>query len=359
MHVVFLLPEYYNKPIGGYRVVFEYANRLAADGDDVTIIYPNFLFFWKSSIRRKCKMLFYFAYYMFNQRNIDRFWFCLNKQVRVKYIWYFRRSYIPKADLYVATAVDTAFYLNQWDDISSNSKYYFIQALEDWQWGVEFAIETWKYPLNKIVVSKWLQELMEKYGQRSQLIENGIDREGLFYFNPIEIRSPYRVAMLYHKQPLKGCDEGLEALRIVRSNYPELVVEWFGSFSQPKGLPDWIRYYQTPDVLTLNRIYNEASIYLAPSRSEGFGLTVGEAMNCGCAIVCTNAGGFLTMARHGQTALIVDVMDVEAMARSIIQLIESDRLRCELATNGLKNIQQFTWDLAYRRLKNTFEQSLI
>ena len=38
--IVFLLPRSSREPIGGFKVVFEYANRLAADGFKVEIVYP-------------------------------------------------------------------------------------------------------------------------------------------------------------------------------------------------------------------------------------------------------------------------------------------------------------------------------
>lgn len=40
LRINFLLPAYYSDPIGGYRVVYEYANFLAARGHDITVVYP-------------------------------------------------------------------------------------------------------------------------------------------------------------------------------------------------------------------------------------------------------------------------------------------------------------------------------
>ena len=57
-------------------------------------------------------------------------------------------------------------------------------------------------------------------------------------------------------------------------------------------MPGWMEYYRQPDHDTHNRIYNSSSIYLASSLQEGWGLTVGEAMIYGNAIVCTDTLGF-------------------------------------------------------------------
>lgn len=354
MHIVFLLPEYYNKPIGGYRVVFEYANRMVSKDFTVSIVYPSFLFFWKSPVRRKLKMLFYFFYYLFLPRNGNNFWFNLDKRVNNMYVPIFHKKFIPKSDVYFATAVETAFVLNSWKHIEDKNKYYLVQAFEDWDWGREFVLKTWRYPMHKIVISEWLAGIARNLGESYTLIENGVDREGLFSYIPYEEKKPMQVAMLYHKQPLKGCKDGLRALEQVREKYPELRSVWFGSAPKPKELPSWVSYYQQPSIEELNRIYNESAVYLAPSHSEGFGLTVGEAMVCGCAVVCTNTGGFLTMATDQWNALVVPVKDVERMSDAIIKLIEQPDVRFFIAQNGHRAIQRFTWDVAY----NKFEKVL-
>ena len=77
-----------------------------------------------------------------------------------------------------------------------------------------------------------------------------------------------------------------------RGALPSLEVDLFGVPSAPANLPDWMHYYQTPNKETHNLLYNRAAIYLAPSVIEGWGLTVGEAMMCGQAVVCSDIRGF-------------------------------------------------------------------
>ena len=52
-NVVFLLPGVDHGPVGGYKVVYEYANRLVYDGWSVTLVYPivPYIFnFWKDLV---------------------------------------------------------------------------------------------------------------------------------------------------------------------------------------------------------------------------------------------------------------------------------------------------------------------
>ena len=129
------------------------------------------------------------------------------------------------------------------------------------------------------------------------------------------------------------------------------MVNLFGVYERPVDLPDWYVYYQMPDKATLNRIYNEAAIYVGASHTEGWGLTVGEAMQCGCAVVCTDNGGYSVVAHHQETALVSPVKNVASLASNVIRLIENKELRWLLAENGHYYIKQYTWEKSYERLK--------
>lgn len=353
-HFLFLLPEYYEMPIGGYKVVFEYSNRLISDGNKVTIAYPYFLYFAESSLKRKLKMLFFFFYYKIFKRKGVNVWFPLSYKVANEYVLTLSQKNMPEADFYIATSMETATHLNKYE-IDNSKKYYLIQALEDWQWGKEEALKTWKYKLNKIVISPWLQSIAEGLGEKSVLIQNGVDRPGIGKHIEIQEKDKYTVMMLFHKQKLKGCDDGLEALKIVKNKYPMLKSIWFGCPKKPSYLPSWITYYQKPDNELLSKLYNEAGIFIGTSHNEGFGLTVGEAMSCGCAVACTNAGGYLTMSKNGETALVSEIKNIQQLANNIITLLQNDKLRYEISQNGYEYIQRFTWDKAYEKFKLLFD----
>jgi glycosyltransferase involved in cell wall biosynthesis len=120
-------------------------------------------------------------------------------------------------------------------------------------------------------------------------------------------------------------------------------------------LPDWCRYYQKPDKETHNRIYNEAAVFIGTSYSEGWGLTVGEAMICGAAVACTDIGGYQEMCSHEKTALLSPPKDHMALAANIIRLIEDNELRIKIAKAGYDNIRQFTWYKSCKKLRTLIE----
>lgn len=162
--------------------------------------------------------------------------------------------------------------------------------------------------------------------------------------------------MLYHKLPLKGVADGMKALAKVKDRYPQLKVNMFGAPSRPENLPEWYTYYQCPDQETFNRIYNESAIYLAPSRLEGFNLTAAEAMQCGCAVACTDIGGYTVYCHDDVTAMVSPVSNPDALAENVIRLIEDDELRNRIAHAGHANIQKYTWERAYAKFRDEIEK---
>jgi glycosyltransferase involved in cell wall biosynthesis len=349
--IIFLLPEYYNIPIGGYRVVFEYANRLANDGFKVKIVYPFFLFFRNSTFKRKIKMLIKFIYYKIIYQKIKYNWFPVDRRVSSKFVLTLRESHVPQADIYISTSMETSYHLENYSFVSNENKIYLIQGFEDWNWGKIAVTKTWCFNLQKIVVSDWLYSMVSQYDLNVKLIHNGVNREGLYYKECIKSRNKYAVMMLYHKQTLKGSIDGIKILCDLKLQYPELKAILFGTSRRPKILPKWIEYFCNPSNSELNSLYNRASIYVGTSKNEGFGLTIGEAMICGCAIISTDAGGYLTLVKNMETGLISKVGDLEHMKNNIILLLNNDKLRYLLAERGNKLVKKFTWDNAYKNFQ--------
>lgn len=78
-----------------------------------------------------------------------------------------------------------------------------------------------------------------------------------------------------------------------------------------------------------------------PSLYEGFGLPVVEAMQCGTPVICSNTSSLPEVA--GDAALLIDPLDVDALARAMQQLIEDVDLRRQLIERGYVQALKFSW----------------
>lgn len=353
--ITFIFPSQGKLPSGGHKVAYEYANRLVADGYKVYFVYAGSLFFAKKSLYFKLTNCVRYIQ-SFLQGFSCRQWFPLDKRVKERLTLSLNFCHLPKSDIYIASSPYTAIYVNQYP-IDNDRKFYFIQGYENWgNVTDEILRTTYHYNLRKIVISNWLHNILQQEGLQSALIPNGFDFNYFRLTTPIEKKDKYRVTMLYHTMARKGCRYGFDALAIVKELFPQLQVNLFGVPCRPENLPEWYDYYQSPDKHTHNRIYNEAAVFLGTSLVEGWGLTVGEAMICGQAVVCTDNLGYKEMAIDEQTALVSPVKDAKSLARNVIRLIEDDELRKKIAAAGNRFIRQFSWDVSYSKFKNQIEE---
>lgn len=349
--ITFLLPSGTGLPAGGPKVVFEYANRFVADGYQVHIVMPASLLWWECSLKEKVKAVIRFPYAFISKRHLPYKWFELDRKVKLHYVLSLHQCFVPKTEVYIATAIETSEYLNSYKGISADNKFYFVQHFEDWTLSSERVKKSYTYSLGKIVIAKWLKDIINEGGNEAELVENGFDFSEFKLTIPIERKDRMSVTMLYHPLEKKGCVDGLRALEIVKRKYPFMKLCLFGYPPRPENLPKWIEYHQKPDKQIHVEIYNKSAIFLGTSHFEGWGLTIGEAMMCGSAIVCTDNGGYAEMIKDMQTGLMSPIKNPEGLADNIIKLVENDELRCKIARNGCDFIKTFTWEKAYSKFK--------
>lgn len=351
MHVVFLLPSPAEGPTGGYKVVMEHAGRMVADGHRVTVCYAGSIFYRQKPLKFKLSGVVRYVQKYFRGYSYGK-WMNINPQIKERLTFSLNYCHVPKgADRYIATSPYTAWYLDRYP-VDADKKFYFIQGKEDWGPGLRAILDdTYHMSLNKITIATWLKDMLRfQYAEDSVLVCNGFDFEYFKMSVPVAERTCPIVSMLWHDMPLKDCQMGWDALRKVKNEVPDLLVKMFGTPERPDFLPDWVEYTRCPSREEHNEIYNSSQVFVATSRSEGWGLTVGEAMICGAAVACTGCGGFKEMATDGVTALISPVGDADAMAANVIKLLKDDGLRTRIARQAAENIHRFTWENSHKAM---------
>jgi len=352
MKITFVLPGYIEYPVGGVKIVYEYANRLAARGHKVHIVHPH--------QRQKARSFIESTISFLRRIKAKRrpFWFPIRPDVQSLLVADYREKFVPAADIIFATAWDTAPHVHSYGS-DKGEKFYLIQHYELWDGSKEEVDQTWRLPLKKIVIAKWLRfsspnviaksrsHLAITFGEekRTFYIPNGLDFSHLKVVKLIENRSPH-IVMLYHLWAWKGSADGIRALEMVHERYPNCQITLFGVPDRGDDIPTWITYIQKPSHEQLLDLYNNCSVFVHTSWTEGWGLTPAEAMACGCALVATDNEGVQDYARHQVNALIVEKKQPHAIAQGIIRYLEDEELRTHLAKQGNQDIQQFTWERA-------------
>jgi glycosyltransferase involved in cell wall biosynthesis len=349
MRVTFVLPSFEPRPNGGFKIVYEYASRLAQRGHAVTLIHPWTGVGARGSLPGRLKR---FRFYPRARRGVP--WFELDPTVEYRLVPRLDPAHFPQADAFVATAWTTA------DPVAAaapeqGSGFYFIQNYETFNGPAELVDATWRLPLHKIVIARWLERLSVGFGEaeRTSYVPNAIDFDEFFPTTPQRERGN-TVGMLWHHWEIKGVPVGLAALERARKEVPTLEAVVFGTARTPEGLPDWATYVRNPHGDRLRRLYDSMAVYLHPSRQEGWPLPPAEAMACGCALVAAANEGVTEYAVDGETAALAPLDDHEALAAHVISLLRNVERRDRLASAGREAIKAYTWTRAVDR----FEQVL-
>lgn len=158
------------------------------------------------------------------------------------------------------------------------------------------------------------------------------------------------------RDPYKNLPLLIEAFAILRNRLPQAHLEVIGppdprypeaeELARRLGVWDAIawRGYAAHDVLA--EAYQRAHVFALPSRYEGFGLPVLEAMACGCPVVCSRAGSLPEIA--GEAASYVDPLTAENLAAALHQVLTQADFARRLSQAGLKRAGAFSWEKTAR-----------
>ncbi len=92
------------------------------------------------------------------------------------------------------------------------------------------------------------------------------------------------------------------------------------------------------------RILNRAWVVVSTSSKEGWGLTMTEANACGTPVVAANSAGLRDAVIHRETGLLYEYGNREQLSASIVEVLQNNEFRNNLAKGGLLNARKFTWD---------------
>ncbi|WP_309127660.1 glycosyltransferase family 4 protein [Microbacterium sp.] len=109
------------------------------------------------------------------------------------------------------------------------------------------------------------------------------------------------------------------------------------------GLNSRVRLLGERDASGVAERIAAATAVVVPSRSESFGIVALEAWRGGAPLLMTTRGGAAEFVRDGEDGLLVDPLDIEALATTIRRLIADAGLRSRLATAGAERVRAFSW----------------
>lgn len=343
--VTFVLPHATDVPIGGYKSVYEFANGLVERGYSVTVVLPWLMHPVKGAISEiKCSLR-PLIHKLRKPHGIS--WFKIDPRVNLVFCSDLREKWLPASDFVVATSWRTVEFVAGYSG-RLGKKLYLVQHLETFGGPYDEVIATWKAPLHKLTIAKWLGEFAEKLGEKYTPIRVGVDMHEFGLDIPIAGRPPV-VSMLYGDSYVKASWDGINAIEVVKEKIPGLKAIVFGNPTRPP-MPDWIEYRQSIPGSELRKVYNQTSVFIHPSWGEGWPAPPAEAMACGAAVAGAANPGFMDYAKPGVTALISRPKYWTELADNVLGLLQDEALRTKIAQAGHEDVQQYSWERACERL---------
>ena len=103
-------------------------------------------------------------------------------------------------------------------------------------------------------------------------------------------------------------------------------------------------------------LLNRALAMFFVSFTEGFGIPILEAMNCGCPVLTSNVSSMPEIA--ADAALLVDPYDADGIRDAMSRLASDSTLRSDLREKGLQRAKDFSWDRCARETHEGYERAL-
>ncbi len=104
----------------------------------------------------------------------------------------------------------------------------------------------------------------------------------------------------------------------------------------------------------LHALYNAATLFVIPSKHEGFGLPALEAMSCGAPVIGSDSTSIPEVI--GRVDALFDASSPQSIAEKIQHVLQDDAFRDQLRQHGLVQCKKFSWDESAKRALRALER---
>lgn len=166
--------------------------------------------------------------------------------------------------------------------------------------------------------------------------------------------------------PHKNVEVAIDAMAAIRARRPNAVLVVPGNVTayastltaraRALGVEQIVRFPGWVSSAQLEGLYQEASCLVFPSRREGFGLPLLEAMARGLPVICAHASAMPEVA--GDAALYFDPDSADDLARAVDRVLSDDALAEDLAAAGRQRAAQFSWRRAAEEHLQIYERAV-
>jgi glycosyltransferase involved in cell wall biosynthesis len=204
-----------------------------------------------------------------------------------------------------------------------------------------------------VVPSGFLHQVFAEFGISSTIIPNIIDMETFHPAPNLPQGTDFTLVITRNLEPIYGLDTAIRAVALAADQVPSIKLKIAGSGPQQRELLELVQHLGLGQVVSLQGrlerseivdLYQNANVMLNPTHVDNMPNSVLEALACGLPVISTNVGGVPFMVQDGDTAVLVDPGDVQAMGEAIVILYQDHELRQRLRESGRREVAQYSWE---------------
>jgi len=167
-----------------------------------------------------------------------------------------------------------------------------------------------------------------------------------------DLPEPYILCVCRHVH-VKGVDVLLRAFALVHEEVPEVSLVLVGdgpllsehkSLAARLGVAHRVAFRGEVAHADVPSFFSRCALFVLPSRSEGFSITLLEAAYHGRPIVCTRVGGSPELISHGINGLMVEAEDSAELAAKMLMLLRNNAFASRLGAAAHDTVRaRFLW----------------
>jgi glycosyltransferase involved in cell wall biosynthesis len=152
------------------------------------------------------------------------------------------------------------------------------------------------------------------------------------------------------KRGIKGHEDFIDALAIVRGTYPQVLGvviggPWGNSQKYYQKVIKYAKRHLGNNIIftgtrdDVKNVYCELDVVVHPSHSENLG-GAAESLAAARPTISTNVGGFVDIVKDGETGYTVPAKNPEQLAKAIIKMLEDTTRANEMASKGQELVRK-------------------
>lgn len=219
-----------------------------------------------------------------------------------------------------------------------------------------------------IALTKHMKDAMQAiYSRDVIIVPNGINLNEIAETEAEGGNPGKKILFVGRLHPVKGTQYLLGAMSIVHRELPEAKLilvgdgeerEHLETLTDNLGIRECVEFAGGVPHERVEDYMNQAEVFVLPSLSEGFPVTILEAMACGLPVVATRVGGIPDIIEDGTNGYLIDAMNPEQIAEALLKLLQNEELQKDISDKNRETAEKYRWDTVAATLEGIYQDSL-